>query len=169
MPCVCWAQVFFCVTHIDVFTSKYFILQWISMNRNSTWSCKWIICKRITEHTCWRVGLLLTHHSFAGVMIPCLKSRYLENRTLFFLKIKKKSLIACDMFYLLHCLAKVTFNLQVIGVVAKKLYRVPHIFWNVMPYMSFELAYVRNHSMPTKITFQLKISGLHCGNDFILQ
>ena len=29
---------------------------------NSTWSWKWIICRRITEYTCWSVGVQLTHH-----------------------------------------------------------------------------------------------------------
>ena len=29
---------------------------------NLTWSCKWIICKRITEHTCWSVRMQLTCH-----------------------------------------------------------------------------------------------------------
>ena len=26
------------------------------------WSCKWIIYKRITEHTCWSIGMELTRH-----------------------------------------------------------------------------------------------------------
>ena len=60
---------------------------WIETQPNI--SCKWIICKRITEHSCWSVGLLLTHQSFAGVTIACLKSRYLANKTLFFLQIKR--------------------------------------------------------------------------------
>ena len=34
---VCWDQVFLCVAHTDVFTSKYYIIQWISMNGNSTY------------------------------------------------------------------------------------------------------------------------------------
>ena len=60
---VCWAQVFFCVAHTDVFTSNYFdtldLYQW---KLNFMWSCKWIICKRISEHTSSSVGSLLTHH-----------------------------------------------------------------------------------------------------------
>ena len=85
------SSVFVCHPHWCV----YFQILYTTMNfyewiLNLTWRCKWIICKRITEHICWRVGLLLTHQSFAGVMIPHLKSRYLENRTLFFLKIKIK-------------------------------------------------------------------------------
>ena len=28
---------------------------------NLTWSCKWIICKRMTEHTCWSADVQLTH------------------------------------------------------------------------------------------------------------
>ena len=48
---ICWAQVLLCVTHTDLFTSKYL-----------TWSCKWIICKRIPERTCWSVGMWLTHN-----------------------------------------------------------------------------------------------------------
>ena len=56
---------------------------------NLKWDCKWIICKKITEHTSWCVGLLLTRQSFAHVMIARLKSRYLENKTLFFLQIRK--------------------------------------------------------------------------------
>ena len=37
---------------------------------NLTWNCKWIICKRITEHTCWSVGVRLTHHiNFASATI----------------------------------------------------------------------------------------------------
>ena len=39
------------------------MLQWISANGNLTWSCKWIICKRITEDTCWSVGVQLTCHT----------------------------------------------------------------------------------------------------------
>ena len=45
----------FCVTHTDLFTSKCYIMQWNFTNGNSTWSCKSIICKGITEHTCWSV------------------------------------------------------------------------------------------------------------------
>ena len=26
------------------------------------WHCKLIICKRITEHTCWSVGMLLSDY-----------------------------------------------------------------------------------------------------------
>ena len=33
--CICWAQLFLCVAHIDMLTSKYFIIQWISTNENS--------------------------------------------------------------------------------------------------------------------------------------
>ena len=29
---------------------------------NLIWSCKLIICKIITEHTCWSFSMLLTHH-----------------------------------------------------------------------------------------------------------
>ena len=29
---------------------------------NLTWSYKWIICKKITEDTCWKVGVRLTRH-----------------------------------------------------------------------------------------------------------
>ena len=29
---------------------------------NLTWSCKLLICKRITEYICWGVGVQLTHH-----------------------------------------------------------------------------------------------------------
>ena len=32
------------------------------MNENSRWSCKLIICKRITEHTYWSVDVWLTCH-----------------------------------------------------------------------------------------------------------
>ena len=33
---VCWTQVFLCVVQTDMLTSKYLIIQWISMNGNST-------------------------------------------------------------------------------------------------------------------------------------
>ena len=72
--------------HFQILHTTMNFCQW---KLNLMWSCKWIICKRITEHSCWRVGLLLTHQSFAGVTIACLKSRYLENKTFFFLQIKK--------------------------------------------------------------------------------
>ena len=42
--------------------SKYYIIQWLSTNGNPTWSCWWIICKRITEHTSWIVVVKLTRH-----------------------------------------------------------------------------------------------------------
>ena len=29
---------------------------------NLIWSCLWIICKRLTKHTCWSIGMLLTCH-----------------------------------------------------------------------------------------------------------
>ena len=50
----------FCILFPLMFTSKYYIIQWTSMNRK--WSCKWIICKQITEHTCWSVAMQLTYH-----------------------------------------------------------------------------------------------------------
>ena len=87
------SSVFLCHPHWCVyFQILYTTMNFYEWKLNLTWRCKWIICKRITEHICWRVGLLLTHQSFAGVMIPHLKSRYLENRTLFFLKIKIKKI-----------------------------------------------------------------------------
>ena len=36
LTCICWAQVFLCDAQTDVFTSKYFIIQWVSTNGNST-------------------------------------------------------------------------------------------------------------------------------------
>ena len=44
------------------FQILYNTMDFYKWKLNSIWSCKWIIWKRITEHTCWSVGVLLTCH-----------------------------------------------------------------------------------------------------------
>ena len=60
---VCWAQVILCVAHTDVLTSKHCnTMDFYDWKLILIWTCKWIICKRMTKHTCWSVGVLLTCH-----------------------------------------------------------------------------------------------------------
>ena len=40
----------------------YSTIDFYEWKLNLIWSCKWIVWKRITEHTCWSVGVLLTRH-----------------------------------------------------------------------------------------------------------
>ena len=44
------------------FQILYNTMDFCKWKMNLVWSCKWIICKRITAHTCWGVCVLLTHH-----------------------------------------------------------------------------------------------------------
>ena len=49
-----------CVPHWYVyFQILYETIDFYKWKRNLIWSYKWIICKKITEHTCWSVGVLL--------------------------------------------------------------------------------------------------------------
>ena len=44
------------------FQILYSTMDFYKWKLNLTWSCKWIICKMITEQTCWSVGVWLTSH-----------------------------------------------------------------------------------------------------------
>ena len=45
--------------HFEILSNAMDFYQW---KLKFTWSWKQIICKRITEHTCWSVGVKLTCH-----------------------------------------------------------------------------------------------------------
>ena len=52
--------VFVCHSHWCVyFRILYNTMDFYKWKLNLTWSCKWIICKRITENACWSVGVWL--------------------------------------------------------------------------------------------------------------
>ena len=53
VPCSHW-----CV----YFQIPYNTMDFYEWKLNLTWSCKWIIWKRITEYFCWSVHLQLTYH-----------------------------------------------------------------------------------------------------------
>ena len=44
------------------FQLLYNTMDFYQWKLNLTWSCKWIIGKKITEHTCWSVGVQSTCH-----------------------------------------------------------------------------------------------------------
>ena len=44
------------------FQILYNTMSFCKWKLNLIWSCKSVICKRITEYTCWSVGVRLTHH-----------------------------------------------------------------------------------------------------------
>ena len=50
------------LAHTDVFTCIYNTMECYESKLNVTWSCKWIICKMITGHTCWSLDMQLTCH-----------------------------------------------------------------------------------------------------------
>ena len=70
MKCfICWCFPFaelecFCVcSHWCVyFQILYNTMDFYIWKLNLIWSCKWIICKRIIEHTYWSAGMLLICH-----------------------------------------------------------------------------------------------------------
>ena len=61
--CSLGSSVLVCRSHWCVYFQILFnIMDIYEWKLSLSWSCKWIICKRITKHTCWSVGMWLTHH-----------------------------------------------------------------------------------------------------------
>ena len=74
---ICSVKCFICSVALRLLSSSVFVRhpQWYvyceilyntmdfcQSKLNLIWSCKWIIWKRITEHTWWSIGVLLTGH-----------------------------------------------------------------------------------------------------------